>query len=114
MAKIFLIFVKFLAQLTTRLSVDPTSGALSLSSPLPVGSYTCRVLATTTTNAEQGAADIQIIIEEQNDCSDGTVVEKSLTIQYLIENVAHANILPTAIGTCTFRVVQIIPNDQGL
>lgn len=84
-----------------------------LSSPLPVGSYTCRVVATTTTSAEQGAADIQITIEEQIDCSGGTSVEKSLIIQYLVENVAHANILPVVIGICTYRVVQIIPNDQG-
>lgn len=77
-----------------------------------MGSYTCRVVATTTTTDEQGGADIQITIEEQNDCSD-TTVEKSLTIQYLIENVAHENILPVTIGTCAYRVVQIIPNDQG-
>lgn len=86
-------------------------------SQIAPATYKCQVVATHSVSLLEGRADIEVTVEAATECPDlennSTSVNKSLSIKYLIENVEHNEIMPARIDNCTFRIVEMFPNDKS-
>lgn len=103
--------------LRAHLQIDSSTGVLSFVSQIAPATYTCQVVATHSVSLLEGRADIEVTVEAATECPDlgnnSTSVNKSLSIKYLIENVEHNEIMPARIDNCTFRIVEMFPNDKS-